>query len=352
MNTQLHIIKKTRTIRALVFLFFISLCSYFLVLCSQIPHIEKTVEKSDELPIKVELKIKDPSLMTNLFTPHDLSKTEYTLNCPPISKDSTLFLWISETYDSLHNGGSLFTTNYSEFDNGKSLSFTSKVIVASHSDRLHFYTQNIIADNIQMIRNFFLTEIILFLLALFAKEVYKLLSDIFFSRTHSHQRIFGVKTAKAHFAFYLLLSLITGVLLYTINIVPENTISTNNYIQKTNSLFALHDISCANHHLQVHINSKEDKTVKWQSEEIVEFIPNSFAHLSYKIGPNSLTFSNIAIGQDLDVRFYTRNLQSSNYQEIRLFVLTTLLLFFLERSFYYFRKWLRNKAFIKKNRKK
>lgn len=353
MKTQLHIIKKARAIRALILLLFICLCSYFLVLCSQIPCVEKIVEGSDEKSILVELKIKDPSLMTNIFMPHDLSKTEYTLNFPSYSKDRFQPLWITETYDSLFNGGSLFTTNFSEFDNGESQSFTEVVVVAPHSDQLHFYTQNIIADNTQMIRNFFLTEIILFLLALFGKEVYKLLCDVFAAKAYSHQRIFGVKTAKGHFAFYLLLFFVTGVLLYTINIVTDNTVTTNNFIQKSNSLFALHDISCSNHHLQLHINSEDDKTVKWKSEEIVEFTPKSFTPLACKIGPKSLTFSNIPIGQDIDVRFFTRNLQSSNYQEIRLFVLTTLLLFFMERSFFYFRKWMHNRAFVIKltNRK-
>lgn len=342
MKTRLQIIKKTRAIRALIFLLLICLCSFFLVLCSQIPHVEKDIEDSDEKSIKVELKIKDPSLMVNLFAPHDLSKTEYSLNFPSYRNDRTQFLWITETYDSLHNGGSLFTTNFSEFDNGDSQSFTEMVVVAPHGDNLHFYTQNIIADNTQMIRNFFLTEIILFLLALFGKEVHKLISDFFAESIYSHQRIFGVKTAKRLFTLYLLLSFITGILLYTINIVPNNTVYSNNYTQKTYSLFALHDISCANHHLQIHINSEDDKTVKWQSEEIVEFVPTSFAPISCKIGPNSIIFPNNIIGKDLNIDFFTRNLQASNYQDIRLFVLTTILLFFIERCFYYLRKWWNN----------
>ncbi len=334
MRTQLRTLQRARTIRALIIFLLVSLFLYILVICNKIPHIQKEIERSENQLENANLEFKDPYLKINFFDLHDLSKTEYTLSYS-YSKDSMQLLLLDADY-----GRNALSSNFSGIDGGEEISFGDMSLLGVESGKLHFYTKNIVADNTQMIRNFFLTEFILFLLALFGKEVYKLLGNIHSSKVYSHQRIFCVKTAKKHFVLNVVLSLITMTLLYIINIVPNISVTSNNHTQKKPNLFALHDISCSNYHLQFTVSSDADKYVSWQSEEIVEVIPETFEPLSCKIGSNSLTFSNVPIGQDLDVRFFTRNLQSSNYQEIRLFILTTLLLFFLERSFFYFRKWM------------
>ena len=342
MKTHLRKLQIARTIRVSIMFLLVCISLYILVLCNRIPHVQKEIERSENLLENADLGFKDPYLKINFFYLHDLSKTEYTLSYP-YNKDSLQLLLIDKSF-----GSNAFSNNFSGIDGGESISFGDMSLVGMESENLHFYTKNIVAENTQMVRNFFLTEFILFLLALFGKEVYKLLSTIYSSKTYSHQRIFGVKMAKRHFVSYVVLSLITMTLLYVISIVPDVSITSNNYTQKKPNLFALHDISCSNYHLQVNVSSDTDKNVSWHSEEIVELTPDNFEALSCKIGSNSLTFSNLSIGQNLDVRFYTRNIQSSNYQEIRLFALTTLLLFFFERSFFYFRKWMRNRAFIVK----
>jgi hypothetical protein len=225
------------------------------------------------------------------------------------------------------------------------------LIVAPQSDRIHFYTNNVVAENTQMIRNFFLTELILFILALLGKEGYKILSDIYSDKKYFRLRVFGVKSAQKHMLTYLGLALLSVVLLYCVNTVPENNVTTNNFEQKSGgSFWALHDISCAYQHLLIPASDCDDGIVNWRSGEIVKFVPETFKPINCEIGPKSIAFTNFEKGKDVDIKFYTQYLQSSNYQDIRLFVLTTLLLFFLERSFFYFRKWMRNKELLKKGK--
>lgn len=347
MKTMKETLIRERAIRASVYLLFLLLSSYLLFLCDQIPLIEKEVEKTNEDQVSVELKAPNPYKKTNFFTFRDLSTTEYILNYP-YNPEKIQFVSISESFPTPVAEEYGITTSYSNVKGGDAIDLSGELVVHPHSDKIHFYTNNVVAENTQMIRNFFLTELILFLLALLGKEAYKMLSDIFSDKTYFRERVFGVKSAQMHMMTYLALSLLSGILLYCINIVPENMVTTNNYEQKSGgSWLALHDISCAYQHLLIPASSCNDGKVNWESGEIVKFVPETFKPIDCEIGPKSISFTKFEKGKDVDIKFYTRYLQSSNYQDVRLFVLTTFLLFFLERSFFYLRKWIRNKKLVK-----
>lgn len=347
MKTMKKTLIRIRTIRVSIYILFLVLCSHLLYLCTQIPLIEKDIKKKNEGQVSVNLQAQNPYKMTNFFSFRDLVTTEYILNYP-YNPEKMQSVSITESFPTSVSAACTVTTSFSPIEGGNKHEMSSMVVVAPHSNKLHFYTNNIVAENTQMVRNFFLTELILFLLALLGKEVYKLLSDIYNDKNHFRQRVFGVKSAQKHMMTYLVLALLSGSFLYCINIVPENKVNTNNYEQKSGgSLLALHDISCAYQHLQIPAASCNDEKVNWKSGEIVEFVPKTLTPIDCEIGPKSISFTKIEKGKDVDIKFYTRYLQSANYQDVWSFILTTLLLFFLERSFYYLRKWIRNKKLAK-----
>ena len=334
---------KSRGIRVLGFCSLLGVFIYLLLLCCKIPYVEKEVPPTTEGPITVELEARNPNSLRNMLTLHDLSKTEYELNFP-YYKETVHPFSIIEKYDSLTPEASRIAVSFSEIEGGQSTSFKEMIMVMPQSNKIRFYTKNVMSDNIQMIRNFFLTEIILFLLALFGREVYKLVTDIFNERRFLHQRVFGISTSKRTMMFYLALSMITVSFIILINRVPHNQVFTENVAQTSlNSFFSPYDISCAYHHLTIPSSNRSSDTIAWSSNEIVEFVPQTFKYFTSIVGPKSVMFKNVPMDRDFNITFYTRYLQSSNYQEVRLFILTTLLLFFLERSFFYFRKWTRNK---------
>lgn len=342
-RTKKNIIR-TRGTRVLGFGTLLGVFVYILFLCCQIPYIEKSVPPTTEGPITVELETKNPKSLRNMLTLHDLSKTEYALNYPYYNETEHPFS-IIEKYDSLTPETSRIAVSFSEIGGGQSVSFKEMVMVMPQSDKIRFYTKNVVSDNIQMIRNFFLTEIILFLLALFGREVYKFITDIFSERRFLHQRVFGRRTSKRAMFFYLALSLVTSSFLIFINRVPHNQVFTekNPQISK-NSFFSPYDISCAYHHITIPSSTRSTDTIEWSSDEIVEFVPQTFNYYTSIVGPKSVVFKNVPLDKDVNIAFYTRYLQSSNYQEVRLFILTTLILFFLERYLFYFRKWIRNRT--------
>lgn len=350
MNTNVKTLVIIRGLRTVLFMLLLGLCFFVLALTSQVPVIEKDVSSSEK---EVELKVPNPYLKTSFFELYDLSKTEFILNNPTYEQGNDRFLWITIAYDSLYSAGSSIATTFSKFEGGYFADFSGFGPVNLVSNKISFYTKNLVAENTQMVRNFFLTEIILFLLAMLGREVYKLFSDIYSDKRYLNQRVFGVKTAKWHMFAYLFLSLMMSGLLYLSNRVPLNNVSSDYYVQKSSSLFSLYDISCAYQHIQIPAADRKGNDVEWRSAEIVEFVPNNVCPSKTEIGPKSVLLKDVPMDEDVDVTFYVRYLQSSNYQEIRLFVLTTLLLFFLERSFFYFRKWMRNRAFaIKSTNKK
>lgn len=343
MKTNIKTLVIIRGLRTILFLLLLCLCFIVLVLTSQVPIVEKSISNSEK-DKGIELKVINPYLKSSFLELYDLSKSEYILNDSTYEQGKIDIFGIRLTYDSLSSVGSSIATTFSKFEGGDSQDGSlGLVVVAPESDKLNFYVKNLVAENTQMVRNFFLTEIILFLLAILGREVYKLFSDIYSDKRYLNQRVFGVKTAKWHMFAYLFLSLVMSGLLYLSNRVPVNNVSSDYYVQKSSSLFSLYDISCAYQHVQVPAADRKGKDVEWRSTEIVEFVPNNVCSFKTEIGPKSVLLKDVPMNEDVDVTFYVRYLQSSNYQEIKLFVLTTLLLFFLERIFFYFRKWIRNR---------
>ncbi len=339
----------SRSVRFSFFLFLLGVFSYILLLCSKIPFVVKDVPPINGEPVTVELMANDPNKLSNMFTFHDLSKTEYRLDCIFDKSKEVEPIAVIEKYDSLTAETSRSAVSFSAVAGGDAFSFKELIMVMPQSDAIMFYTKNIVLENLQMIRNFFLTELILFLLAMAGREFYRLVTDIFDNKSFLHKRVFGRTTSKRSMMFYLCLTIVSAFVLILVNKVPENHITSEQYTQSVNNnFFSPCDMSCSYQHITIPKASRTAKNIEWVSNEIIEFVPETFGTLSCDVGPKNITFKDIPMNEDVDISFLTRNLQSANYQEIRLFVLTTLLLFFLERSFFYFRKWMRNRAFMVK----
>ena len=325
----------TRSVRVIGYLLFLVFFVHILFLCSQIPLIEKDIPPTHNEQTPVDLDSKNPNKLGNLFILHDLSKAEYKLNYPS-GKWKTL--WIK---GALSDRATCFAVSFSAVEGAVGVADIKDIMaITPTSDDISFYTKNIISENMQMIRNLFLTEIILFLFAMLGYEGYKLLTSVFIDWRYLRSTRDRKSTFKKSMIFYLLMSLLSCILLYCINIVPVNHISSEKYTQKSGgSFFSLYDISCAYQHIQIPSSSRTTNSVEWTSGEIIEFVPEHITTLKNIVGPKSIKFTDVPMNMDVDVTFYACNLQSANYQEIRLFILTTLLLFFLQRSYFYFRKW-------------
>lgn len=331
-----------RFTRTIAYLLLTILCSFLLYLCSQIPKTEIEMESLHKGSRTISLHATDAGRFSSFFKLHDLSKAEYTIHCPKanINKD-ILFISAQDTLQSIVSN---MSWSISKIDGGTTPFSKDLVCVLLQKDRIKFYVKNFFAENRQMVRNFFLTEVILFLLAMFGKNAYKLLTDIFNERKWINYRIWGVESSKKTMLFYVTLSFISIVLIFIVNRVPENHITTDSYVKERYSSFlSPYDISCAYQNIKIPASNRNSQKIEWEYNEIVEFVPNEFSTLNSEVGPKSVSFYDVPVNKDFEIKFFTRFLQSGNYQEIRLFVLTTLLLFFLERSWFYFRKWLRNK---------
>ena len=336
-NKTVLLIRTTRVI--VVMALFCYFC-HLLFLSSQIPCVEQEIDATKENVI--DLKGDDPNKFSTYFEWHDLSFTEYRFRyASPIEKSDVKkgMVWVQRQPDFSQHRNGLNVVEISPIDGGEEISWGYMAAIIPLGQQLCFYTKNLVAENLQMIRSFFLTEIVLFFFVLLCREVYKLLQGAFRHRAFFRNRLFGGKATNISMMACLLMSVICALLLWIINIVPVNEINQEIYQEETGaSFFALHDISAAYQHIKIpSVNRSSDK-IEWSSNEIIELVPDDIVSDQDKVGAKSICFRSFSREEDVDVLFYTQYLQSSNYQEIRLLILTTLLLFFLERSVYFLRK--------------
>lgn len=329
-----------RTTRILIVMALFGLFCYLLFLSSQIPCHEQELDATKENDISLEGD--DPNLFSTYFKWHDLSLTEYRFNyTKPVTlsdeNKGVIFVHRDPDYNQHKNG--LNVVEISPVDDGIEFSWGYLAAIIPLGQQLCFYTKNLVADNLQMIRSFFLTEIVLFLFALLCREIYKLLQGICRDKSFFRQRLFGGAQTKTSMSICLFLSITCAFLLWIINIVPVNEIKTESYYEgNQRSVFALYDISSAYNHINIPSSNRTSDEIVWSTNEIMELIPNDIVQEHDKIGAKSIRFKSYGKDENVDILFYTQYLQSSNYQDIRLLILTTLLLFFLERSVYYLRK--------------
>ncbi len=333
----------TRIVRAVLFFSLLCLFSYILFMCSKIHVNHMSIELTDEKSREVYISERNPNALSSFFLLRDLSKEEYVYQ---INKNNNSIKGISFglRYDKNAQETFALSNSFSGIDGGFEAGFNEILFVWPTSEKVNFYTKNIVAENLQMIRSFFLTEIILFLFALFLRELYQLQRVVLLRKSVSKKILYSKQYAFRGVMFTSIMSLVLIVVLYFINIVPENIINVESFKQESSScVFAMHDISCTYQHFIIPSTDRTRESIQWEANEIVEFKPEELVKFNCKSGAKRIDFSQISLDVPIDIRFLTKNLQSANYQEIRLFVVTTLLLFFLERCFVYMRRWVKLK---------
>lgn len=334
-NKTLLIIRATRII--VVMMLFCIFCR-LLYLCCQIPCVEQELNPKEKNDISLDGD--NPNNLSTYFKWHDLSKTEYRFQfiSPVQVSDENNRVSVYREPDFNQHGNGLNVVEISPVEGGLEASFGYFAFIIPMGQQMCFYTKNLVAENLQMIRSFFLTEIVLFLFALLCREFYKFVHGIFRNKSFFRCQLYGGKQTMMSMAICIFMSIVLASLLWLVNIVPVNEINQESFHETDKaSFFAPYDISAAYQHICISSANRISNEIVWNAKEIVEIKPNDIIRKNDKIGAKSLYLKSYSKDEDIDLLFYTQYLQSTNYQEIRLLILTTLLLFFLERSVYYFR---------------
>ncbi len=267
--------------------------------------------------------IKSPKV-SNAYSytrPYDLSKTIYTINFSDKPFLSRHEIWMQYIDD---------VVEFSPFDNAEVLNvpFGDDIIFIDgyRKKDVHFFTKNVSGENIQFIRNFFLTEILCFLFAFILAELY----SIWRTRQHLYGKRHYIKCRWpfAKIAIYGTLVVACVIVILRFNTIKTVDVHTDRYkMDLSDELFSMYDISCRAFHYGL---SKEDihsGEIVWSSAEIIDFPPMT---------PEPKATLNQAVFQvDKDGGFHhdfiTENLVSENYQDMRIFIVSTLLALFSAR---------------------
>ncbi len=274
------------------------------------------------------------------FYAKDLSKTIYRFNMtddPCLGKHE---LWLTFS-EEIVEPSPIDSKDFKVVNYGDVL-FVETGIFNKPKD-IEFYVRDVAGENKQYIRNFFITEILGILVALFFFEFYRVL-DIYMR--YKHKPIYwdnkdpklGKKTLE-----YLLYTIATILVIWRFNVVRTVEVTSSDYTMNLSSqLYSMYDISCMA--FDYHLNKEDikDGQVKWSSNEIVEFhtdIPNI----------KSCSMKEIAFEPDADGGFHhsfvTENLESSNFQDIRMFIAVTLLAIFFSRFVFLLKEYIKEKHF-------
>lgn len=267
--------------------------------------------------------VKSPKL-SNAYSyarPYDLSKTIYTINFSDKSILSGHVLWMQYIDD---------VVEFSSLDkeNAPNLPFGDDVIFINGYKKkdVHFFTKNLSGENMQFIRNFFLTEILCFLFAFILSEFYGIW------KAHKHLR--GKRHYLKHhrplveMVIYGFLIIACIIVILRFNTIKTVDVRTDHYTMNlSGELFSMYDISCRAFRYNLSKEDIHNGEIVWSSTEIVDFPPMS---------PEPKATLNQAVFQaDKDGGFHhefiTENLVSKNYQDMRIFIVSTLLTLFFAR---------------------
>lgn len=267
--------------------------------------------------------IKSPmvSNIYSYFRPKDLSKTIYTINFSDKPFLNRHEVWMRYMDD---------VVEFSPFDNTESINVPIGDDVLfiegnKHKD-VHFYIKNVSGENIQFVRNFFLTEILCFLFI-------SILSELFgIWRTWRHLQMKYHYIKRRHPLWELAVNSML-VLVCIIVIIRFNTIKTvyvkdDQYtMDLSGEWFSMYDISCRAFHYDLSRENIHNGEIVWSSTEIVDFPPMT--------PEPKVTLNQAVFKADKDGGFHhdfiTENLVSKNYQEMRIFIVSTLLALFFTR---------------------
>ena len=268
-----------------------------------------------------------PYSMKNLFSLHDISKEKYKYLLPEKYNESYAFIRNYEGAEWSETGHSV---NIKDYD---------LMLVYPDFPEISFYTKLVLSENLQTIRTFFLTECFTFLLAVLGFCFYELFWCIY--RRKYGKSFYLSKTGHLKlFTGYALLSLVTILTIIVICKSPTKEINTCDYHETTKfAWFKPYDISQTYYRINIAADKIIADTIIWSSDEIVEF--SAMQHPAQIISGNSLKFINCDRLAPFKNDFYTKNLESKNVQEIRLFLLTTIFLLFMARCYIHLKSFFR-----------
>ena len=267
--------------------------------------------------------IKSP-VLSNAYSytrPYDLSKTIYTINFSDKPFLGWREVWIQYIDD---------VVEFSPFDNSEVLNvpFGDDVIFIDGYKKkdVHFFTKNVSGENMQFVRNFFLTEILCFLFVFILSELY----SIWRTRQHLCGKRHYIKRHRPYVELSLYGTLVIAcvIVILRLNTIKIVNVDTEHYtMDLSGELFSMYDISCRAFHYDLSKENIHNGEVVWSSTEIVDFPPMT--------PEPKATFNRAVFQTDKDGGFrhdfITENLASKNYQDMRIFIVSTLLALFFAR---------------------
>ena len=303
--------------------------------CNEIPtHV--TDLRSEGMRRETQFTLEsNPYTIKHLFSPHDISIEEYVYLLPP-DVGRTLYIF-SRNYE----GAEWSDTGGQDI----SIADRNRLLIFSNGPEISFYTKLIFSENLQAIRTFFLTEIFTFFIAIFFSNLYNLFLCLY-RRKHGKSYYFSKRAHLKLSVVYSVLSVITVILIVIICKSPIRDVNDCSYhVGKEPSMFAPYDISQTYYRMKIEPSNLNCDTIVWSSNEIVKF--SNMQNVPKLKSSKSLTFTQFDKSKTFTNDFYTTNLVSKNLQEIRLFLLTTILLLFMARCFVHLKASLPRYALFK-----
>ena len=243
----------------------------------------------------------------------------------------------------LHDKQYTFVRNYEGVEwskTGHPLEFNDMEILWVKPDYpiIRFYNKLILSENLQTIRTFFLTEVFTFFLYILGIKLYKFAMCIY-RRKYGCKYIFKRNSHLKLSGLYIILSIILTFLLATICQSPTIEINDIQYQENHRfSFFKPYDVSQTYYHMNIPPGNLTGEPIVWTSNEIIEFSTNST--IPCNISSNSMKIFEYDKKQTFVNDFITKNLVSKNIQDIRLFLVTTILLVMIARFFIHMKCYL------------
>ena len=314
-------IRKARITRIIIILVVLFVLITILQKQSHIPVVEQNIDCKDKVEV-VDIDIFDTYSKDIYFKMFDITKTKYMYHVEGFHRWENMIAF-NHTTDNI---------DFSPVENVDLVNYgTHDMMLMPKEDKVYFYTRNVLAENIQTIRMFFLTELIIFFLTLLGHQLIKFIILVTKKETGIRQLYKNSKWLKYCLSIYLFGIILSLFVLYRINVIPVFNINEQHAYQNKTSLFDMHDISCSCYRIIPNNSEKLDYVFK--SNQILAFVPLVGKPIS--TGPSQITYN---IKRNEEVSFYTENLESKNIQDIRIFFVTTLLLGFIGRWLFYLKK--------------
>lgn len=315
---------------------------YIISVCNHVKTFNQHLNVGEEITICPH----DPESFDVFFKPYDLSviKNKVTINRPQNIKSNnrndSIYIKASDACEISSIITQDYDTRYGKF---RSIIPTKGILkdeiekkhIPSSIETMEFYVKPLKSEDLQSIRNFFLTEILAFFIAVLALRIKSYIRQ----KITAKQRKGTLNLRRIHINLMRIGIFITISLMFVIYIISMpatcKIINTLNYNAENDvSIFKPYDISRI--YYQYNVFKWRDSSITWKdNKELVEFsqLPEEFQD-----EPNGFTtWHNLKEGP-YNFNFYVDFLESRNVQDIRLFLATTLLIIIISATFMQFCK--------------